>query len=250
MPRAVPMPIAKAYEFAAANGLESEADKIRRETPVHPGFRKGTQVRKAHMLDLFESHNLLDAFFRAHWPFGATEEGKVRRNDYNQDREANERLVAGVEPTGDVANTADIQESEEQEFPLEADLRDYLARNLGVIEPGLQLYRESERTGVEFAIDDGRGRIDVLALDSRGIPVVIELKLSRGRNQAIGQLLYYMGWIDRHLGKGRSRGIIVAKEITDDLVVAVQRLPDVALFRYRIAMTVEAVKAPAESSGT
>ncbi len=166
----------------------------------------------------------------------------MRRNSYNQDREANERLLAGAEPPGDGANTADIQETEEQEFPLEADLRDYLAHNLGVIEPRLQLYRESERTGIEFAIDGGR--IDVLALDSRGAPVVIELKLSQGRHRTIGQLLYYMGWIDRHLGKGQSRGIIVAKEIPDDLIVAVQRLPEVALFRYRVAMTLEAVKAP------
>lgn len=108
------------------------------------------------------------------------------------------------------------------------------------------MYREGERTGVEFAIDGGR--IDVLALDPRGTPVVIELKLSQGRNRTIGQLLYYMGWLDRHLGKGRSRGIIVAKEIPDDLIVAVQRLPEVALFRYRVAMTAEAVKTPVESS--
>jgi len=243
------MPLARAYEFAAANGLQAEADRIRRETTVHPGFRRGKQVRKAHMLDLFESHNLLDSFFHAHWPFGATELGRVRRNTYNQDREANEKALAGGEPPGDGGNTVDIQEAEEQEFPLEADLRDFLAHNLSVIEPGLQLYRESETTGVEFLIDGGRGRIDVLALDSRGTPVVIELKLSRGRNQTIGQLLYYMGWIDRHLGKGRSRGIIVAKEIPDDLIVAVQRLPEVALFRYKIAMTVDAVKAaPVESS--
>ena len=37
------------------------------------------------------------------------------------------------------------QEAEEQEFPLEADLRDFLAHNLSVIEPGLQLYRECEK---------------------------------------------------------------------------------------------------------
>ena len=60
MPRAVPMPLAKAYEFASANGLQAEADRIRRETTVHPGFRKGKQIRKAHLLDLFEERNLLE----------------------------------------------------------------------------------------------------------------------------------------------------------------------------------------------
>ena len=51
-----------------------------------------------------------------------------------------------------------------------------------------------------------------------------------------------MGWIDEHLGKGRSRGVIVAREIPDDLLLAVQRLPEVTLFHYKIAMTVEAVR--------
>jgi hypothetical protein len=51
-----------------------------------------------------------------------------------------------------------------------------------------------------------------------------------------------MGWVDQHLGKGRSRGVIVAREIPDDLVVAVQRAPGVGLFRYKIAMTVEPVQ--------
>jgi hypothetical protein len=237
-----PMPLARAYEFAAANDLKAEADGIRRGTQVDPGFRKGSQVRKARILDLFESHNLLGAFFAAHWPFGATDEGRERRDSYNRDRERNEGLLAADPPVDGGSNTGENPEEEEQEFPLEADLRDYLAHNLSVIEPGLRLYREGERTGIEFPIDSGHGRIDVLALDARETPVVIELKLSRGRNQTIGQLLYYMGWIDQHLGKGRSRGIIVAKEIPEDLVVAAQRLPEVALFRYKIAMTADLVK--------
>jgi len=44
--------------------------------------------------------------------------------------------------------------------------------------------------------------------------VVFELKVTRGRNKALGQLLYYMGWVDKHLGKGPCRGIIVAREIS------------------------------------
>jgi RecB family endonuclease NucS len=43
------------------------------------------------------------------------------------------------------------------------------------------------------------GRIDVLAVDSENKYVVIELKLSRGRSKALGQLNYYMGWVDEHL---------------------------------------------------
>jgi RecB family endonuclease NucS len=107
------------------------------------------------------------------------------------------------------------------------------------VEPGLRLYQKGDQKAVEFPVDDGR--IDILALDTAGRFVVFELKLARGRNKALGQLLYYMGWVDKHLGKGPCRGIIVAKEITDDLVLAVQRVQDVALFRYTLSVSVERV---------
>ena len=107
-------------------------------------------------------------------------------------RAKNDRLLG--EGTGVPDSEAELRaelsavedQVEEQRFALEADLRDFLGRNLTVLEPGLRLYRDAERDGVEFSIDDGRGRIDLLALDARGLPVVIELKLSRGRNQTLG----------------------------------------------------------------
>jgi hypothetical protein len=68
---------------------------------------------------------------------------------------------------------------------------------------------------------------------------VFELKLARGRNKALGQLLYYMAWMDKYLGKGPCRGIIVAKEITDDLVLAARRVEGVSLYRYKLSVTVE-----------
>ena len=92
---------------------------------------------------------------------------------------------------------------------------------------------------MEYSIEDGR--IDILAVDKNNRPVVIELKISRGRNRTIGQLLYYMGWVDAHLGKGPCRGMIIAREISDDLVVAVQRVSEVSLFRYRMSVSLEPV---------
>ena len=38
------------------------------------------------------------------------------------------------------------------EFAYEADLRNYLAKNLSIIEPGLKLYQEEGITGVEFDV--------------------------------------------------------------------------------------------------
>jgi hypothetical protein len=67
------------------------------------------------------------------------------------------------------------------------------------IETGLQLYASPERNGVEFPVEGGR--MDLLAVDGNGKFVVIELKLSQGRNKTLGQLLYYMGWVDKNLAR-------------------------------------------------
>lgn len=132
-----------------------------------------------------------------------------------------------------------MEEEADQQFAAEADLRDFLAKNPACIEAGLRLYDQNGKSGVEFPVDDGR--IDLLCIDAGKRFVVIELKLGKGRNKALGQLLYYMGWIDKHLGNGPCRGVIIAKDIPDDLVLASQRAPDVSLYHYKLAVSVQIV---------
>jgi hypothetical protein len=190
------------------------------------------------MVDLFEKRGLLDAFKDQHWTYGKTSAGEQKRKWYLRLKARYEDFLAGrgeeEGPDGDGST-----EDTEQQFAVESDLRDFLANNLSIIEPGLRLYHEHDRDGVEYPVEDGR--IDILAMDKDDRPVVIELKLSRGRNRTIGQILYYMGWVDEHLGKGPCRGMIIAREISDDLAVAVQRVPDVFLYRYRLSVSVERV---------
>jgi hypothetical protein len=133
----------------------------------------------------------------------------------------------------------EVEEEADQQFAAEADLRDFLAKNPACIEAGLRLYDQNGKSGVEFPVDDGR--IDLLCIDAGKRFVVIELKLGKGRNKALGQLLYYMGWIDKHLGNGPCRGVIIAKDIPDDLVLASQRAPDVSLYHYKLAVSVQIV---------
>jgi endonuclease len=59
----------------------------------------------------------------------------------------------------------------------------------------------------------------------------------------LGQLLYYMGWIDRHLGQGPCRGIVIASEISEELAIAVSRAPGVALYRYKMNFSLEPARA-------
>jgi len=129
----------------------------------------------------------------------------------------------------------------DQQFAYESDLRDFLADNLTTIEPGFELFQDEERDGVEYPVKGGR--IDILAKDGTGRPVVIELKVSRGRNATIGQLLTYMSCIDENIpDQGeKSRGIIIAKEISDDLRMACRRVPDVSLYEYTLSVQLQKI---------
>jgi RecB family endonuclease NucS len=91
--------------------------------------------------------------------------------------------------------------------------------------------------GVEYPITGGR--IDLLAKGKDGRFVVIELKLSRGRNKTLGQILHYMGWVDQELGNGPCRGYIVANEIPADLRLAVNRVPGVKLAEYKLSFAIQ-----------
>jgi endonuclease len=124
-------------------------------------------------------------------------------------------------------------------FAYEHDLRDYLARNLHLIEPGLRLYDEEGVHGIEFPV--GGRPVDILAVDSRGDYVVVELKVSRGYDRTVGQLLRYIGWIEaHHADAGQSvRGVIVAKEVTEDLRLACRRIAGVKLFEYELSVSLK-----------
>lgn len=84
------------------------------------------------------------------------------------------------------------------------------------------------------------GRIDILALDESDHFVVIELKLSRGADHALGQLLRYMGWINAKMSQGKSvKGVIVAGGIDDKLQYAASVIPEVTLFRYELNFSLQ-----------
>lgn len=126
------------------------------------------------------------------------------------------------------------------EFAFERDLRNYLAKNLGSIEKGLKLYQDEEFSGVEFPV--GGRFIDILAVSSKGEFVVIELKVSRGYDRVVGQLLRYMAWVRKNIAQDTLvRGIILAREITDDLRLAASLIPDVQLAEYELSFKLKQV---------
>jgi len=129
------------------------------------------------------------------------------------------------------------------EFAYERDLQRYLAKNLHAIETGLRLWEDEDGSinGIEF--DVGGRRIDILAIDKDDNLVVIELKVSRGYDRVIGQLLRYMAWIEKHQASENQsvRGVIIAREISDDLKLATSKISDVELFEYTLSVELSRV---------
>jgi hypothetical protein len=132
-------------------------------------------------------------------------------------------------------------------FAYERDLQNFLAKHLERIEPGLRLYEEDDITGIEFPA--GGRSIDILALDRQNNYVVVELKVSRGYDRVVGQLLRYMAWIERHQAEPgqRVRGVIIAREISEDLRLACSRIQDVQLFEYALSVSLKPIASAAET---
>jgi hypothetical protein len=136
----------------------------------------------------------------------------------------------------------DSQDS--SQFAYESHLRDYLKNNLHVIEAGLKLYRDEEDStiiGVEF--DAGGKRIDILAVDKNNNLVIIELKVSKGHEKVIGQILRYRAWVRKNLASDQGiRGIIISKAITEDLKLAASETKDIELFEYDLKIDLRRIE--------
>jgi RecB family endonuclease NucS len=149
---------------------------------------------------------------------------EIRRDEY-------EKLVVAV------AEESSVEEASDLLFPLESHLRDFIAANLATVRPqglALRLYEDpTGRDGVEYQTDVGP--IDILAQDSNDDFVVFELKLSKGPDRAVGQVLRYMGWVSRHLaGSKKVLGVIVAREIDEKLKYAVSLVPSIVVLEYKV----------------
>jgi endonuclease len=157
-------------------------------------------------------------------------------NDFDTIMQEGDDDVAVIEGDVDI----DVSLAASREFAFERDLRNYLSKNLGLIEPGLKLYDDEGITGVEFPV--GGRFIDLLAVSQDGCFVVIELKVSRGYDRVVGQLLRYMAWVSENLESVQTvRGVIVANNITPDLVLAASLVPSIRLVEYELSFKLRPV---------
>jgi endonuclease len=139
----------------------------------------------------------------------------------------------------DAGSAADAAIAGSSQFALEKDLQRYLSDNLHIIEPGLTLFQDEDISGFEYPAGGGR-RIDILAKDGAGHFVVLELKVEKGYDRVVGQLLRYMNWVRKELAEPGQcvRGIIVCRTMSEDLILACSSIKDVELFEYRLQVSV------------
>lgn len=160
---------------------------------------------------------------------------------YKADLDAD--IAASVAGTDDIAGeTPEEDDLGSRKFAFERDLQNYLVQNLGLLEPGLKLYEDEdgEFTGVEFPA--GQRRIDILAVGADGAYVVIETKVSRAYDRVVGQILRYIGWVKENLaGEASVRGLIVASEISEDLILATSSVENIRLVEYEISFSLKPV---------
>lgn len=119
-----------------------------------------------------------------------------------------------------------------------------MAESLSILEPGLTLFEDEDIAGLEYPAGGGR-RIDILATDNMGAFVVLELKVEKGYDRVVGQILRCMNWVRKELAEPgqRVRGIIVCRTMSEDLRLACMSIPDVDLFEYQLSVSVSKVPA-------
>ena len=133
-------------------------------------------------------------------------------------------------------------------FHYENALRDFLVETWDSTRLGRdwELYtKEGDLVGVEYRAGKA-GRIDLLARHRSGKGwLVVELKLGRSSDRAVGQLLRYMGWVESHLAEPGEEvaGAIVAESLDDRLHYALRALRgrNVQVFQYRVQLDLQPV---------
>lgn len=84
-----------------------------------------------------------------------------------------------------------------------------------------------------------RVEIDLLARDANNHLVVVELKAGKAKDNALGQLMGYIGCLST--SESNVRGILLASSFDRRVVFAAKRLPHVKLVRYQLSFTLEEI---------
>ena len=153
-------------------------------------------------------------------------------------REELEGLIKGESPKIVVLNNEEVIENPAV-FAMEEHLEVFLEKNWDKTPLGkdYDIYSDGENSGRQFPVEDGRGRIDILAIskDKKEI-LVVELKRGRASDSVVGQIQRYMGYVSEVIAEEdqRVRGVIIALEDDPKIKWALKVAPNIEFYRYEV----------------
>lgn len=125
------------------------------------------------------------------------------------------------------------------------ELRDLLAQRPESLDSGLSVYSDDRGVPSGVGFSTAVGEIDLLARDGSGAFVVILIADHEGAEELVAAILQRMGWVRKHLGKGKGkvRGVVLVDREPESLSYAAAAVADtVAFMTYRLALSFEPVE--------
>lgn len=119
-------------------------------------------------------------------------------------------------------------------FGYEQALSDYIATYPGRLEDGLEQHPNSRIRELVFK---DKTRLDVLLMDRKGRPVIVECKQHGPTVGDINQLRHYMDRLKKEMHDRKARGILVhggAQKISREIKKEARKKPMVEIVSYRI----------------
>ena len=120
-------------------------------------------------------------------------------------------------------------------FALERQLEEFLLENWDrtplASEWAIYSTSEDPEAGNQFPTDVGP--VDILAVHkTQPRLLVVELKRNQSTHQTVGQVLRYMGWVEKHVAKEMGKtveGLIIAREVDKGASYALSLLPHIRM---------------------
>lgn len=166
---------------------------------------------------IFDQPKSRKSFFGLEWRPSQGGSSKISEQDYN--------VVLGNLPNNPVAT---FESTDEMEFALEKYLEEFIVDNWKSIDFGedLSIFEDDNGNIGKQYYTESVGYIDILAKDSRGNFVVIELKKGRKNDEVIGQVLRYVGWVRENLAENGQevRGMIIVRDKDSKLDYALKEI--------------------------
>lgn len=146
-----------------------------------------------------------------------------------------QKLIGGmvIDPPSEATETT----ADPNIFVLEKYLEEFIVANFqNIFRDAARIYVDNEgNSGQQYSTEVGP--IDILAFEpEKNSFLVIELKKGRPSDQVVGQVLRYMGWVQKHLCKNGQavRGLVICKEPDPKLTYALSMTDKVQVQYYSV----------------